>query len=133
MRRRNHRAFTLVELVMVIVIIGLLAAVITPKFTSMRTEAQDAAEQAALSAVRTGVKLVHMTSLAQGDDTYPTVLDSASNGEASEKNPLFTEVIEGGITDSNWKKTGKRGYTYVPTGNKYTYNQKTGEFTVKTK
>jgi len=127
--RRAHAAFTLVELVMVIVIIGLLAAVVTPKFTSMKTEAQDAAEQGTVAAVQSGIKLAHLTSLAQGTDVYPNTLDSASNGVASESNPLFADVIDGGVTDGNWKKTGKRSYQYLPTKNKYKYDYKTGAFT----
>ena len=128
MSKHTHGAFTLVELVMVIVIIGLLAAVVTPKFTSMRTEAQDAAEKATVAAVCSGVKLVHMTSLAQGNDTYPAQLDKASKGTASETNPLFTEVIEGGLTDSNWEKRSNTKYRYVPTKVIYVYSNKTGTF-----
>jgi len=124
----KRQAFTLVELVMVIVILGLLAAVVTPKFTSMRTEAQSAAEEATVAAVRTGIKMVHMTNLAQGADTYPSLLDKAAKGDASEKNPLFTEVIEGGLTDSNWQKSGDNSYLYKPTKNSYTYDPKVGTF-----
>lgn len=126
MSKRN--AFTLVELVMVIVIIGLLAAVVTPKFTSMRTEAQDAAQEASVAAVLTGIKMVHMSSLAQGTDTYPTTLDSANNGDASETNPIFTEVIEGGLTDSNWEKTARTTYRYKPTMIRYRYYPADGTF-----
>jgi prepilin-type N-terminal cleavage/methylation domain-containing protein len=127
--RLTHTGFTLVELVMVIVIIGLLAAVVMPKFSDIKTEAQSAAEEGAVAAVRSGIKLAHMSSLAQGSDTYPTTLDSASNGDASETNPLFTDVVEGGITDGNWKKTGTRRYEYKPTKARYTYDRSTGKFT----
>ncbi len=40
---RNNRGFTLIELVMVIVILGLLAAVAVPKYQDLRTEAARAA------------------------------------------------------------------------------------------
>ena len=40
---RNNRGFTLIELVMVIVILGLLAAVAIPKYQDLRTEAANAA------------------------------------------------------------------------------------------
>jgi len=40
---RNNRGFTLIELVMVIVILGLLAAVAIPKYQDLRSEAADAA------------------------------------------------------------------------------------------
>ena len=127
----TRKAFTLVELVMVIVIIGLLAAVVVPKFSDMKTEAQDAAEKATVAGIRSGIKLSHMTELAKGNDTYPSTLDSASNGAASESNPLFTEVIEDGISDGNWEKLGTRRYRYIPTAVQYQYDQNTGKFYVR--
>jgi len=126
--RLTHTAFTLVELVMVIVIIGLLAAVVMPKFFDIKTEAQSAAEEGAVAAVRSGIKLAHMSNLAKGSDTYPSSLDSASVGDASESNPIFTEVIDGGVTDGNWEKTSS-GYRYKPSANTYTYTSGTGAFT----
>ncbi|MCK4340575.1 MAG: type II secretion system protein [Phycisphaerae bacterium] len=132
MKTRNTRsAFTLVEMVMVIVIIGLLAVVALPKFGQIRTEAQSAAETGTVSAVRSGIQLAHMTSLAQGKDEYPATLDSAAAGQGSEKNILFTNVIEDGITDHNWVKVDATAYKYAPTGGTYKYDKKTGKFTKK--
>ena len=123
------KAFTLVELVMVIVIIGLLAAVVMPKFVDLKSEAQNAAEVGTVSGVRSGIKITHLSNLAQGSDTYPATLDSAAVGLGSEANPLFTNVIDGGVTDPNWNKEDADTYEFVPTGNKYDYNSTTGAFT----
>ena len=127
----RHAAFTLVELVMVIVIIGLLAAVVMPKFSDIQTEAQGAAEQATVAAVRSGINIAHMATLAQGGNTFPSTLDSAARGPASADNLLFTEVIEGGVEDANWDKRGTRTYRYTPTGTIYDYNRTTGKFTAR--
>lgn len=128
-KKHVSNAFTLVELIMVIVIIGLLAAVVIPKFTDVRTQAQSAAEDGTVAAIKSGVQLVHMAELAKGNDTWPSTLDSAANGDASTTNPLFTDVIDGGVTDKNWRKTGTRRYTYVPTNARFVYNRTTGQFT----
>ena len=42
---RNQKGFTLIELVMIIVILGLLAAVAVPKYADLRTEAALAAAE----------------------------------------------------------------------------------------
>lgn len=126
--RRRHTAFTLVELIMVIVIIGLLAAVVTPKFVDIKSEAQAAAEKGMVSGVRAGIKVAHLASLAQGTDTYPASLDSASVAAASASNPLFTAVIDGGVTDGNWSKASATTYTYTPTSITYTYTSADGSF-----
>ncbi len=127
--RRNHKAFTLVELVMVIVIIGLLAAVVVPQFGDMRTEAVSAAENATVSAIVSGIKLARMTSLTKGTDAYPATLDSAANGNGSNLNPLFTNVIDNGVTDKNWKKVNATTYQFVASGSNYKYDKTTGKFT----
>lgn len=46
---KNEKGFTLIEIITVIIIMGILAAVAVPKFFSMQTEAKEAALSSALS------------------------------------------------------------------------------------
>ncbi len=58
---KNNKGFTLIELVIVIVILGILAAVAIPKFTDLTDEAKISSEQGTVGAVRSGIGIVHGT------------------------------------------------------------------------
>ena len=57
--RKNTAGFTLIELIMVIVILGILAAVAVPKFFNLQDDAKVAAEMGVAGAVRSGIGMLH--------------------------------------------------------------------------
>jgi len=130
----NKKGFTLIELVMVIVILGILASVAVPKFTDLSTQAKQAAEQGVVGGVRSGIVLEFATRAVDPNvpDTYPSALDDVAAPQTSSITyPFFDSVLDqGGITDGNWSKptSGNNNLYQGPAGNQYTYDNTTGIF-----
>lgn len=66
---RKSQGFTLIELISVIVILGVLAAVVLPKFVNVGESAQKASFRSAAAAYQTGVNLVHAQWIISGNNS----------------------------------------------------------------
>ena len=73
MNRRVEGGFSLIELVVVITILGILAAFAVPRFASLEGQARLAATQALAGSVRSGASLAHALWLAQGNPASTSV------------------------------------------------------------
>jgi len=116
------KGFTLIELIMIIVILGILAAVAVPKYFDLQASAKLAAEKGVVGGVRAGI----YTYFAQ-NKAYPAALDTAANAACTTSNVCFADVLgQGGIT-ADWTKASATSYT-GPAATTYTYTVGTGDF-----
>ncbi|SDZ90181.1 MSHA pilin protein MshA [Desulfuromusa kysingii] len=65
---KNQNGFTLIELVVVIVILGILAAVAVPKFVDMQVDARESAVAGLGGAIQSATALAHAQALVKGAD-----------------------------------------------------------------
>lgn len=72
---REQKGFTLIELMIVVAIIGILAAVAIPKFSDMLEKAREGATKGNVGAIKSAITIYY------GDQngTWPTSIDPSSN------------------------------------------------------
>ena len=119
-RRQSQGGFTLIELMVVIVIIGILAAYIAPKFLERTEEAKINAAKAQIRAFETGLKLFRLDngfypSTEQGLDA---LVNKPTAGRIPEKYKKGGYLESSKVPDDQWgnpyeySSPGSHGFDY---------------------
>ena len=111
MKKLNKKnGFTLIELIIVMVILGILAAVAVPRYLDSISNAEASAEDAVISAIRSGLKQAANDSLyTNGRATWPTNPFDALSEKPSGYSVDETDAdVDGEWTFSNGRITHQR-------------------------
>ena len=72
-RKHAESGFTLIELVIVIVILGILASVAIPKYEDMREQARVATLKGQLGSIRSSIAIQYARNALNGNATFPAL------------------------------------------------------------
>lgn len=113
---RRH-AFTLVELIVIIVVLAILSGVAIPKYIDYATAAKEAAARGALGGIRSGIGHYYLNTMVNGSPTYPTLVQMQTLGEVMQEsvpeNPYNNlNTISAGVYATTPPVTGTTGYSY---------------------
>jgi prepilin-type N-terminal cleavage/methylation domain-containing protein len=114
---RDQRGFTLIEIIMVIVLLGIIAAIAIPKYIDLRTEAADATASGIVGAIVSSASIGYADLVTRNSsDTFPVFTTLHNTYLQAQNITLYPS------TGANfWTATiGGQGYafTYTPgTGN----------------
>ncbi|MGM0441306.1 MAG: type II secretion system protein [Elusimicrobiota bacterium] len=78
---KNEKGFTLIELMIVVAIIGILAAVAIPRFADLIDRAKEAQTKGNLSSLRSAVSIYYGSN--QGEAPYSTTYDSSTDEDTA--------------------------------------------------
>lgn len=87
------RAFTMIELIFVIVVLGILAGVAIPKLAATRDDATLAAMRANLATIMTAVQTQHGADLIAGNSAWKTLNFTTTKNESTDTHYNLSSLL----------------------------------------
>ena len=105
---KKQSGFTLIELVIVIIILGILAVTAAPKFLNLQENAKKSAAQGVQAAVRSSAQLVYSKSALEGEERDSSAAVTDSDGTLINTAYGYPTANNAGIgnavtIDGSWK------------------------------
>lgn len=138
----KRNAFTMIELVFVIVVLGILAAVAIPRFAATRDDAQISKGRSDVAAIRAAIVSERQGRLLKGQSSYINKLHSSDtslfdgNGTGTNDGKLLQYAITAENANGHWHTPSCSGtpstctykYKLMNTDTTFTYTQADGKF-----
>jgi type IV pilus assembly protein PilA len=113
MFNRNEKGFTLIELMIVIAIIGILAAIAIPQFNSYRSRSYNAGALSDMKNIQTAMEAYYVD-----HQKYPTGITATTDGNVIMTNYGYTKtngVTGGAVTGTSTAYTVENVYNTLAT------------------
>ena len=130
-------AFTMIEMIFVIVVLGILASVAIPKLAATRTDAQVTKARADIASIRSAIISERQSRLIKGDSSWLSSISSSTTslfGGPDSNHTLLMYPIAAQDADGHWQSTSGTAYTYKVGGSTcaFTYSSSDGTFNLTT-
>jgi len=130
---KTRKAFTMIELVFVIVVIGILSAIAVPRFAATRDDALITRGLSTLASVRSSISTERQKQILRGDFTGITSLRGTGAGVFTKFNDnngsLVLEYdVESCSRIGCWRTTDGETYTFVTPSGDCTYKLESNRF-----
>lgn len=118
LKKRGQAGFTIVELLIVIVVIGILAALVVTTYGGIQAKARDSERQADLQALQTQIEAFYAS-----NQYYPALADINS---ATWRSTNMKSLDANALKDPSGSSNTLSGSDATATGKQYGYDVKTG-------
>ncbi|QWZ76165.1 prepilin-type N-terminal cleavage/methylation domain-containing protein [Aeromonas sp. FDAARGOS 1419] len=106
---KKQAGFTLIELVIVIIILGILAVTAAPKFLNLQDDARKSAAQGVQSALQSAANLVYSKAALEGQEKASAAGGTALTGMTGVKviyGYPTADTVSAAVTLDGWKVSG---------------------------
>ncbi|MEH8118497.1 prepilin-type N-terminal cleavage/methylation domain-containing protein [Aeromonas allosaccharophila] len=106
---KKQAGFTLIELVIVIIILGILAVTAAPKFLNLQDDARKSAAQGVQSALQSAANLVYSKAALEGQEKASAASGTALTGMTGVKviyGYPTADTVSAAVTLDGWKVSG---------------------------